>query len=180
MRQGLLIIDVQNDYFKGGKMTLAQPEKALHQINRLEEHFLANHLPIIYIQHLKNNSNADFFGIGTTGSLLQPALNNQPTSVIIEKHYPNSFYQTNLQQTLTELGVTQLVITGMMTHMCVDSTTRASQELGYQPILIADTTATKNLIYDGLEVSAANVQSAFLSALQPFAQVMTTQHFLSQ
>lgn len=48
-KHGLLVIDVQNDYFKGGKMALHQPDKALRNIQQLEQDFSAKHLPIIYI-----------------------------------------------------------------------------------------------------------------------------------
>ena len=60
MKQGLLVIDVQNDYFTGGKMTLAGADEALIKINALEAQFLAAKLPIIYIQHIKYETNADF------------------------------------------------------------------------------------------------------------------------
>jgi len=78
------------------------------------------------------------------------------------------------------MAVEQLVIIGMMTHMCVDSTTRASKELGYEPIVIADATATKSLAFNGREISAIDVQGAFLSALKNFAQVITAAEFLSR
>jgi nicotinamidase-related amidase len=60
LKKGLLVIDVQNDYFAGGKMELADPQKALEQILRIEQYFLENDLPVIYIQHIKETSNADF------------------------------------------------------------------------------------------------------------------------
>lgn len=49
----------------------------------------------------------------------------------------------------------------MMTHMCIDSGTRAAKELGYQPILIADATATRDLSYAGKTAKAEDVQIAF-------------------
>ena len=61
MKQALIIIDVQNDYFKNGKMELDHPEKALENINRLENKFIELNLPIIYIQHINYRKNATFF-----------------------------------------------------------------------------------------------------------------------
>lgn len=72
----------------------------------------------------------------------------QEQSIIIEKHFPNSFLETELLRTLEKLEIEQLVICGMMTQMCVDSTTRAAKELGFQPVLISDATATKDLIFE--------------------------------
>ena len=54
MKQGLLVIDVQNDYFAGGKMVLKGADEALRNINLLEAQFSAAKLPIIYIQHIKH------------------------------------------------------------------------------------------------------------------------------
>ncbi len=177
MKKGLLIIDVQQDYFPGGKMPLVQPEAALKQINRLEEHFLQNDLPIIYIQHVKYDLKADFFKVGTKGVQLHPDLRTPAQSIIIKKLFPNSFFKTSLEKSLKKLGVQQLVITGMMTHMCVDSTTRASCELGFRPIVISDAAATKDLAINGKLVTAADVQAAFLSALTSFAKVVTAEEF---
>lgn len=177
MKQGLLIIDVQQDYFPGGKMPLVQPEAALRQINRLEEHFLQNDLPIIYIQHIKYDLHADFFKVCSKGAQLHPSLKATSQSIIIKKLFPNSFFKTSLEKRLKKLGVQQLVITGMMTHMCVDSTTRASCEKDLRPIVISDATATKDLAIDDKLVPAADVQAAFLSALTNFAKVVTAEEF---
>jgi nicotinamidase-related amidase len=178
MKQALLIIDVQNDYFSGGKNELHEPEKALLKVNQLEEKFLSEQKTIIYIQHIKHQINADFFEAGTIGSELHPKLKVQKNSLIIEKHFPNSFLDTDLEKILGNLEIDQLVICGMMTQMCVDSTTRAARELDFHPILIADATATKDLIFEDEKVLAENVQLSFLSALQNFAQVISTNQFL--
>ncbi|MCT0055567.1 cysteine hydrolase [Lactococcus lactis subsp. lactis] len=178
MKQALIIIDVQNDYFKKGKMELEHPEESLEKINRLEEKFLKLKLPIIYIQHINYKNNATFFIPNTKGVEFHDGLKVKGHSIIIEKHFPNSFKETKLLEKLKELEIEQLVISGMMTHMCIDSTTRAASELGYQPILISDATATRNLFYLDEEVSAAQVQISYLSALQNFATVETSKEFL--
>ena len=100
--------------------------------------------------------------------------------MIIEKHFPNSFKDTLLLETLSTLKVNQVVITGMMTHMCVDSTTRAASELGYKPILISDATTTKNLKYLEEEVPVKYVQLSYLSALQNFANIETTNDYINK
>ncbi|MDF2416217.1 isochorismatase family protein [Acinetobacter beijerinckii] len=178
MKQALLIIDVQNDYFKNGKMELVNPDNALAKINQLEDHFIQNNLPIIYIQHI-NPASASFFQENTVGAELHPQLKVTDHSLIVEKHFPNSFLETNLQALLQQYQVEQLVITGMMTHVCIDSGTRAAKELGYQPIVITDATATRDLEYEGKIVKAADVQTAFLSALGFFATVQITADFLA-
>lgn len=178
MKQALLIIDIQNDYFKNGKMELVNPDHALAQTNRLEDYFIQNNLPIIYIQHI-SPATASFFQENTVGAELHPQLKVNNHSIIVEKHFPNSFVDTNLKAILEQHQVEQLVITGMMTHVCIDSGTRAAKELGYQPIVIADATATRDLEYDGKTVKAADVQTAFSSALGFFATVQSTADFLA-
>ena len=108
------------------------------------------------------------------GIELHPQLKVTDQSLIVEKHFPNSFLETNLQALLQQHQVEQLVMTGMMTHICIDSGTRAAKELGYQPIVIADATATRDLAHDGKTVKAAEVQTAFLAALSFFATVQNT------
>lgn len=177
-KYGLLIIDVQNDYFSGGKMALHEPEKALHHIQQLEHDFKSKNLPIIYIQHINTQPNPAFFEKGTEGVALHSELLLQDDSIIIEKHFPNSFLQTELQATLNQLDVDTLVIAGMMTHMCVDSTTRAAAELGYHPVLIHDATATRTLTFNGYDVEASDVQNAFISSLSNFSTVMSTDDWI--
>jgi nicotinamidase-related amidase len=177
-RTALLVIDVQNDYFPQGKMELFGAEQALTQINRLEADFIDKNQPIIYIQHIAKQAQASFFEEGTEGAELHAGLQINENPIIIEKHYPNSFFQTSLKQVLDQLKVDQLVISGMMTHMCVDATSRAAAELGYQPIIIAEATATRQLSYADRSVQAEDVQTACLSAFQMFSQVTSIDDYL--
>ncbi|MGY3779405.1 cysteine hydrolase family protein [Isobaculum melis] len=181
MKQALLIIDVQNDYFKGGKMPLMHSDQALQQLLKVKDFFDKQQLPVIYIQHINAKKNADFFEKDTLGVAIHPLLlaSNTGHEITIVKAHPNSFFETGLQETLIALQVDQLVITGMMTHMCVDSTTRAAKELGFQPVLIADATATKELAFGEKVVIATDVQTAFLSALQHFStSILSSKDFL--
>ncbi len=90
MKQALLVIDVQNDYFKNGKMELVGPDQALDKIKQLEQYFNEKDLPIIYVQHI-NPPQASFFQENTEGVLLHPELSAGSDSLIVTKHYPNSF-----------------------------------------------------------------------------------------
>ena len=150
MKKGLLIIDVQNDYFEGGKMELQNSKEALDNIIKLKELFKQQKLPIFYIQHIKRDTSPGFFKEGTSGadihSRLIPITSNE---YIIQKEFPNSFLNTTLQGKLEEESVEQLVICGMMTHMCVDSTTRKAKELNFRPILIHNGCATIDLLILG-------------------------------
>ena len=178
MKQGLLVIDVQNDYFAGGKMVLKGADEALRNINLLEAQFSAAKLPIIYIQHIKHQKNADFFEQGTSGAELHSKLKVDAAAIIIEKHFPNSFLETTLAEVLKNDHIDQLVICGMMTHMCIRATTPVAADLGYDPIVIADATATKNLSQGGLIVPADQVQADIISELSLVADIQITRQYL--
>lgn len=180
MKQGLVIIDVQNDYFPQGKFTLVDTERVLNNILTIQKYFSENGLPIFYIQHIKLDPNAAFFAKGSHGADIHPDLlaSSNQYKQIIQKSYPNSFFQTDLQQKLQQQNVKQLVICGMMSHMCIDSTTRCASELGYQPILIDDACTTRDLEFNGEWIPAKTVHNSFMSALMNFAFVISCEQFI--
>jgi nicotinamidase-related amidase len=181
MNEALLIIDVQNDYFAGGKMQLEKPEAALNQIEQVLNHFRKAGKMIVFIQHVAKSASATFFLENTFGVEIHSALapKNNGKEFIIQKRFPNSFLKTQLQKVLTSNQVDSLVICGMMTHMCVDSTTRQAADLGFQCTLLSDACATKDLVEDGT-IKADQVQASFLAALQSFAKVRTTSDYLQE
>lgn len=179
MKTALLIVDVQNDYFKGGAMPLDDAFEACKNIRFILERFRDKNLPVIYIRHLSSRPGATFFIPGTSGSEIHPLLQPLPEEVVVEKHYPNSFRQTNLLTVLQDLKITDLVVCGMMTHMCVDATVRAAKDLGFDCTVISDACATRALSIQGKNVSSVDVQTAFLSAFEYFyATVLNTQQYL--
>lgn len=179
--KALVIIDVQNDYFEGGAMELVHPNKALDNILILKEYFTAKKLPIIYIQHI-NQQPAPFFNKDSKGVQIHHALLPNGTlrenEYLVEKAYPSSFQGTNLETLLKDLSVDSLLITGMMTHMCVDTTTRAAFERGYNISLASDCVAAPNLTFNDIIVSAADVEVAYLSALQRFGIVASSKELI--
>jgi len=75
---------------------------------------------------------------------------------------------------LKKMGVTRLVICGMMTHMCIDTTTRAAADLGFTCRLAHDACAARSLAFGGATVPAGQVHAAFLAALdETFAEVLS-------
>ncbi|OTG80092.1 hypothetical protein B9T31_16415 [Acinetobacter sp. ANC 4558] len=178
--QALIIIDVQNDYFKNGKMELHEPEIALENILKLEAQFIQKEWPIFYIQHTQSLAPDRLFFEGTYGAEnhAKLACENQTNGFNVIKHFPNSFHQTELQHQLKALSVQKLIITGMMTNMCVDATTRAALDLGYEVDVIADATAARALSYASKEVNAVDVKTAFLAALNFLTNVKSTQEYL--
>lgn len=178
-KTALILIDIQNDYFPGGKNELHGSLEAGSQAGRLLEHFRRLGWDIIHIQHLSTRPGARFFLPGTTGAEIHASVQPLANETIIQKHYPNSFRETGLLEHLQTNQVNRLVIAGMMTHMCVDATTRAAFDFGFECLVAADACATKDLGFQGQVVPAGHVHAAFLAALQgTYAKVLTVEEII--
>ena len=165
MSQALLLIDLQNDYFPGGAMELVGATEAGQQAARLLAACRQKSLPVLHIQHLATRPGATFFLPGTTGAEIHPLVAPTGAEPVFTKHYPNSFRDTRLLAHLHDAGIDRLVIAGMMTHMCVDTTVRAAFDLGFSCTLAHDACATRDLAFGDCAVPAAQVQAAYLAAL---------------
>ncbi|MBP1164154.1 nicotinamidase-related amidase [Chryseobacterium sp. PvR013] len=178
----LLIIDVQNDYFPGGKMMLENAEQAGENTRKVLEYFRKNNLPVIHIQHISTNDGATFFLPDTEGAKINPRVLPREDEKIIIKHFPNSFRETDLMDYLRSKEIKNLVITGMMTDVCVEATTRAAFDFGFTNTIIGDATATRNRELNGEVVKAAEVQRATLAGISAlgnlYARVINTHELL--
>src|SRR5450830_763681 len=175
VKTALLLVDIQREYFPGGAMPLDGPVEAACQAKKLLACFRYNHLPAVFIQHVSLSPKATSFRPGSPGVSLYTSIRPLPGEAVVPKHHPNSFRETNLLELLRMDKVSRLVICGMMTHMCVDATTRAACDYGFECIVAADACATRDLAFAGETVPAAMVQRAFLAALDgTFGMVMAT------
>lgn len=173
MKRALILIDLQNDYFPGGKMELVGIEEAVHNARQALELFRAENLPIFHIQHISNRAGATFFLPETNGVEIHESVSPQDGEYLIQKHFPNAFRDTSLMVKLQGFGVEEVIVCGAMTHMCIDTTVRAAFDLRFRCIVLSDACATKNLEYGGLAIKASKVHAAFMAALSiPFAQVI--------
>ena len=179
MNTALLLIDIQNDYFDGGKMELVEPERAADHAKLILDRFRHDGLPIIHIQHIATSPAATFFLPDTTGVDINEKVLPLPTEKKIIKHFPNSFRETELLEYLKENKIETLVICGMMTHMCIDATTRAAKDYGFNCLLIGDACATRDLEINNETINAKDVHNSFLAALNSFyATIVTTNNYL--
>lgn len=178
MTKALIIIDIQNDYFENGKMELVGAEKASENAKNILDIFRNKNFPIVHIQHIATNETATFFLPNTEGVKINNSVKPKKNEKLIIKHYPNSFRETELLDFLKSREITDIIICGMMTHMCIDTTTRAAFDLGFNSIVIGDACATKDLELYGVKVKAKEVQISYLSALDgTFAKILKTSEF---
>ena len=174
MTTALLIIDIQNDYFPGGAMALHQPESAAASAAKLLAAFRKKGLPVVHMQHVSTRAGATFFLPNTRGVEIHESVKPLTGETAMQKNFPNCFRGTKLLEHLKGAGIDALAIAGMMTHMCVDTTTRAAADLGFACSLAHDATATRELAFGGAKVTAEQVQLAYLAGLNGlFAKVLS-------
>ncbi len=160
-RPVLLIIDIQNFYFEGGRIPLVGSIPASLKAKTLLESFRAKNLPVIHIAHMpaqkpeKPDPQYEFH------KNVAPA----PGEAVVVKHYANAFRETDLSDRLRALDAKTLVICGMQTHMCVEAATRFAADAGFRVVLVEDACATRDLIHKKTTVKAASVHAAVLAAL---------------
>ncbi|MFZ2445735.1 MAG: cysteine hydrolase family protein [Syntrophobacteraceae bacterium] len=180
MNTALILIDLQNDYFPGGKMELVGSVAASLRAAEVLALFREQKLPLVHIRHISVRPGAAFFLPGTSGAAFHENVKPLATETVIEKNFPNSFRATRLLDHLKETGIKNLAIAGMMTHMCVDATTRAAFDHGFECTLLHDACATKVLSFRDTTVPAEHVHAAFLSALNGiYAKVVNCEQFIA-
>ncbi|EGC28604.1 hypothetical protein DICPUDRAFT_159950 [Dictyostelium purpureum] len=178
METALIIVDEQNDYFTGGKFQLVNSEKAMENTKRVLDKFRENKQLVAHIQHIFPQG-GPFFVEGTPGSEIHKVVAPQSNEKVFTKSAINSFIGTGLEQHLRDNKITKVVITGMMTHMCIDSATRAAKDLGFDVTVIEDCCATRDLTFGNKTVKAEDVHASYMSALAfAFAKVITTEEYL--
>jgi nicotinamidase-related amidase len=173
--RGLVIVDIQKDYFPGGAHPLEGPEAAAESAARLLADFRAAGDPVFHVRHVWAEEDATFMRPGTEGVEINERVAPLEGEAVISKEHPNSFRDTVLEDKLRKAGVDELVVCGMMTSMCVDATVRAAVDLGFDTTVAADACATRELDFGGVAIPADSVQAAFLAALSDgYAAVVST------
>lgn len=168
----LILIDCQNTYTQG-VMELEGVQGALDETAALLDRARSAGIPIIHIQH--SDGPGSLYDIeGESGAIVAQVAPRAGEAVVV-KNYPNAFVSTELEQLLKGHTATNLVLTGFMTHMCVNSTARGAFNLGFAPTVVAAATATRSLPGVDGPVPAAALHSASLAAVADlFAVVVPT------
>ena len=137
MSTALIIVDIQNDYFKDGNMELVNPDQAASNAAKVLAWFRENNKEnIFHVQHIAADPAMGFFLPDTKGADIHESVLPEKDETVIVKNLPNSFLQTELESKLKENGVTKVILLGMMTHMCIDATARAAVDLGFETTVV--------------------------------------------
>jgi nicotinamidase-related amidase len=180
VKTALLLIDFQNDYFPGGKMELVEPLAAARNAYELLQCFREHDKYHVHIQHVATKPGATFFLPGDRGADIHDSVAHFEGEPLVIKHHPNSFRETRLDEMLRSKGIERVIITGMMTHMCVDATARAAVDLGYKIMVVEDACATRDLKYGDTVIAAEHVHKAFLAALRSYGEVMPANQVMAR
>ncbi|MCG6533695.1 MAG: cysteine hydrolase [Syntrophales bacterium LBB04] len=179
MKDCLILVDLQNDYFPGGRMELIGIQAAAAKAQVLLNDFRRSKSLIIHIQHVSTSPGATFFLPETDGAKINQMVVPQGKEIVVVKNYPNSFRDTSLQEILKHNKINHLVICGAMSHMCIDATTRAAFDLSFNCIVSEDACATKDLNFKDTIIKAREVHASFMAALSsPYAKVISTKEIV--
>jgi nicotinamidase-related amidase len=179
MNNCLILVDLQNDYFPGGRMELVGIEDAAVNAQVLLNEFRRTKSSIVHIQHISARPDATFFLPETDGARINQLVAPKENETVVVKNFPNSFRNTSLLELLEKEKTGNLVICGAMSHMCIDATTRAAFDLGFSCVVAEDACATKDLIFKDKTIKAADVHASFMAALSvPYARVISTKEIV--
>ncbi len=176
----LIVIDLQNDYFAGGKWELKGIDQAANQAARLIAAARSVDDLIVHVRHEFPGESAPFFAPGSKGAEIHPTVAPLAGETVVLKNHVNAFLETNLKSILDDRGIDDLTICGAMSHMCVDAATRAASDLGYNVSLIHDACATRDTEFQGQTVPAESVHATLMSALGfAYATLFSTNDYLA-
>lgn len=181
-KTALLIIDIQNDYFPEGTMELVSAEETANKAAAILSYFREFDMPVIHVQHIAVQEGATFFLPNTKGAEINKSVTPLEGEKIITKNYPNSFRDTDLLNYLKANNITKLVLCGMMTDVCIASTTRAAMDYGFENTIITDAVTTRNRDFDGKIIPAKQVTESFLAGLSAlgglYAKIETSENYV--
>ena len=168
MSKALLLIDLQNDYFPGGAYPLWNTDETLANIENAINKAIKQNIPIIHIQHVANSELgiAPFFNKGTEGVNIHPRiLELAPNAPIIVKEYADSFVNTKLDEVLSNLEITELLIAGMMTQNCVTHTAISKSAEKYDVSILTDCTTTVDVMIHNIALHAVSTRVPLIPSL---------------
>lgn len=167
----LLLIDVQN-FFDNPDLGKRNNHTAEENMGELLKVWRQTNRPIVHIKHISNPSLPH-----NPGRDIKEIVAPLPEEPVFIKHVNSAFIGTNLEEHLRSKKIEDLVIVGLTTDHCVSTTTRMGKNLGFNPYIVSDATATfERVSFDGKLYSAEEIHNfALVSLSDEFATVVNTQ-----
>jgi nicotinamidase-related amidase len=157
MSRALIVIDVQESFrARTEEWAASYNPKIADPVNRLVA--LARNAGDLVVWVLHSEPGTDTVFDPALGHVrLLEELDHRDGDLLVHKTSHNAFTTTNLQQQLTERGITELVTCGIRTEQCVETTTRVGSDLGYQVTFVSDATSTSPITRDGVTLTAEEI-----------------------
>lgn len=164
-KTAVLLIDAQVNMFVPGT-TVYQGDALLATLREMLTRARRAGVPVFYVQH--NGQVGDPDETGTAGWQIHPTLTPRAGEMVFQKRTPSAFYGTALDEALQREGVERLVILGLQTEFCIDTTVRHAYTLGYEVLLVQDGHST----YNGKVLTAPQIIAHHNDILGGFADVV--------
>lgn len=166
-KKALLVIDVQNEMFQEGNEVFKGKE-LLRGIKKIIDQARSMGIAVIYIQH--NEPAGHSLESGTYMWEIHSEITPQVGDIIVQKSTPDSFFKTKLEEELKEKGIEYLILLGIQTEICVDTTCRSAFSKGYKVSLVSDLHST----WPTSELTAQQIINHHNGVLRWFADVKTS------
>ncbi|MEO1380005.1 MAG: cysteine hydrolase family protein [Pseudomonadota bacterium] len=178
--KALILIDIQKDYFPGGKWELHGIEQSSDNASRILERARQDGDLVVHVHHEFQIESPPFFEPGSDGAAFHPKVEPKEGEIKVLKHNVNAFRETNLKALLDENNITDVTIVGDMSHMCIDAAARAAADFGYSVTVVEDACSSKDLDFNGETIPATEVHKAYISALAfAYGNVVKTDEYLT-
>ena len=170
-QSALLVLDMQNYFLDAASHAFIPSAPAiLPNLCALIQAYRSRQLPVIFTRHLNREQEAgmmsrwwrDLIRPESPLSQITPSLDVAQSPVILKNQY-DAFYQTELEGTLRQMGARQVLISGVMTHLCCETTARSAFVRGFEVFFLVDATATYNA--DFHQASLLNLAHGFATLL---------------
>lgn len=179
MKNALILVDIQNDYFEGGKWPVARMAEAAENAALLLAAARDKGDMVVHVHH-EMPEGGPFFVAGTPGAAISPVVAPQEGEAQVLKHKPNSFRDTGLETLLRDAGIGSVTICGAMSQMCIDATARAAADMGFAVTVVEDACGARATSFAGVDVPAEMVHATIMGALNgSYASVVGTQAHLA-
>lgn len=169
IKNALLVIDPQMDYFPGGNFPLWDMYRVLENIVSAIRRCRELGIPVVVVKHVSETPGAALFAAGSPGVEIHPAiLEAAPEAPVVVKHQADSFHRTDLEPTLRKLNCNSLLICGMMTQNCVTHTAISKAAEKYRVAVLADCCSTVSEIIHNIALAALKIRVE----VKPFEEVL--------
>jgi nicotinamidase-related amidase len=176
----LLVVDMQR-VFLDGSSKVADAEAVMRRVADLAHHFRDRGRPVVFTRHLHEDDGSDGGNLlwwwgsiireSSEGGQHHPAVRPEEAEIVIRKNTYNAFYGTDLDERLEEMGVRDIVVCGVMTNLCCETSAREAFCRGYRVKFVADATGTAT---DSMQIAT------LINLAYGFAEVVLTEELLAE